>query len=55
MYSFWDSIKYIRCCHVMQSLFPRFISARMFLNTWVPYSDPCFRPRREEVPETMSI
>ena len=36
MSSLWGYIESLRCCPVMQSLFPVFISAIICLEPWVP-------------------
>ena len=55
MSSLWSSIESLRCCPVVQSLFPRCIRASMCLHPCVPYSEPFFSPRSVEGPETMSL
>ena len=46
MSSLWASIESLRCCPVMQLIFPRFIRASMCLHPCVLYSEPFFSPKR---------
>ena len=55
MSSLWDSIESLRCCHVMQSLFSRFIRDSMCLRPCVPQKDPVFSLRKEEGSDTLYL